>query len=233
MEVIEQYHEFVDLPQNVLEVIEKVARTCYKSEDRISPGSAEKLIRKIIDLGHGAMIEFKDVVVKGYTNRGVSHELVRHRLASYAQESTRFVNYGGKDIQFIKPVWIEKDICGYYNEDDILIPEFDNNLNKKTISTNIWLKSCYNSSKDYNSLLSAGWKAQEARDVLNNAVKTEINMKANLREWRHVFIERCAKAAHPQMRALMFPVLEDFYKNIPVIFDDLYEHFIKNGEKNE
>lgn len=221
IEVIEQYHEFIELPENVLETIEKVARTCYKSEDKIGPGSAEKLVSKLKKLNHGAMFEFKDVIVKCYTNRGVSHELVRQRIASYAQESTRYVNYGNKPIQFIKPVWIDQeDICGHYTGNECLAET------EKARVNNFWLQSCYNSAKDYNALLNEGWQPQEARDVLNNALKTEINIKTNIREWMHIFELRCAKGAHPQMRALMLGLLKDFHANIPVLFDDLYEKFI-------
>lgn len=222
MQVIQQYHEIIEMPENALEIIEKVARTCYKSEDRIQPGSAEKLVKKLKDLGHGAMLEFKDVIVKCYTNRGVSHELVRQRIASYAQESTRYVNYKNKDIQFIKPVWIEEDILGTYPDSSGYFMDFE-------LPTKIWLNSCYTSAEDYRALLNEGWRPEEARDVLNNALKTGINIKTNLREWTHIFELRCSKKAHPQMRALMLPLLKDFHASIPVIFDDLYQKYIING----
>lgn len=208
MRIIEQSHEIIALPENALEIIEQVARTCYKSEDKIKPGSADKIVRSLVERGHHAMIEFADVTVKFITNRGVSHELVRHRHCSFAQESTRYVRYEG-NMEFILPVWWKK-----WNDDQMEIWE-------RTIEDSEWA---------YESLLHEGASPQEAREVLPNSLKTEINVKANLREWRHIFELRCSKAAHPQIRALMLPLLKEMSEKIPVVFDDLSEKFLKDGK---
>ena len=104
MKIIEQYHEILSLPENNLQMLEKAGRTCYKSEDKITQDSAEKFVDMLVRKGHHAMIEFGDIIVKFVTNRGVTHELVRHRHCSFAQESTRYVKYEG-EMEFIKPVW--------------------------------------------------------------------------------------------------------------------------------
>lgn len=199
MKIIEQSHEIINIPQYILTHIEDVARTCYQSHDRTKEGSAIMLVKNLIDRGHEAMIEFCDITVKFITNRGISHELVRHRLCSFAQESTRYVKYN--DMKVIKPVW------------------YDNSTPNQQI---MWLKAMEQAQNFYRDLLNEGWKAEQARDVLPNALKTEIIVKANLREWRQVFHLRCAKAAHPQMRALMIPLLKDLIDLIPIVFDDIY-----------
>ena len=154
----------------------------------------------LIDRKHHAMIEFGDIIVKFVTNRGVTHELVRHRLCSFAQESTRYVNYGGDDIVFIKPVWFERS---------------------RFLQKLIWKCTIKISETAYKLLLKFKWQPQQAREVLPNSLKTEIVVKANIREWRHIFTLRCNKAAHPQMRALMIPLLEELKEKLPVVFDDI------------
>lgn len=205
MQIIEQSHKIIFLPGNVLKTIESVARTCYKSEGKMKPGSAAKMVKMLIDKGHEAMIEFGTIIVHFTTNRGVTHELVRHRLCSFAQESTRYVRYGD-DMEFIKPVWWDE--WSAYEQDR-------------------WLRSMRSSSKDYADLIDSGSRPEQAREVLPNSLKTEINVQGNLREWRHIFNLRCSKAAHPQIRALMLPVLKEVSEEIPVIFDDLAKKYLK------
>lgn len=203
--------------EEILKSIEKVARTCYKSEDKIAPGSAEKLVKILVTRGHEAMLEFADITVKFTCDRGVSHELVRHRLTSFAQESTRYCNYG-KDahMQFIIPSFTTL-------EEQTLTPYDLTNQEITDLPANerIWLGTMSYAEVQYNNLIKSGWSPQEARSVLPNSLKTEINMKASIREWRHVFKLRCAPAAHPQMRELMIPLLHEFKKQIPIIFDDI------------
>lgn len=201
MKLVEQKFEIISLPENLLETIELCGRTCYKSEDKITKDSAAKFVRNLIKRKHHAMIEFGDIIVKLITNRGVTHEMVRHRLCSFAQESTRYVNYGGSDnINFIKPVW----------------------WNESTEATqSVFLASCRESESAYNILLDKGWRPEQAREVLPNALKTEIVVKANVREWRHIFSLRADKAAHPQMRALMIDLLSFVQMSIPIVFDDM------------
>lgn len=192
--------------QKMLEKIEKVARTCYKSEDKIQEGSAAKMVASLIKSGHEAMLEHASVTVKFVVDRGISHELVRHRLASFAQESTRYCNYSKDD---------------FGSEITFIIPEY---LDYKSAGWNTWketMKACEDS---YFKLLDIGLTPQEARAVLPNSTKTEVVMTANLREWRHFFKLRALGTTgkpHPQMLEVTVPLLEDFKQMIPVVFDDL------------
>jgi thymidylate synthase (FAD) len=199
MKMIEQSHEILDMSTDVLQTMERIGRTCYKSEDKITPDSAPDFVSRLISRGHHAMIEFGDITVRFITNRGVTHELVRHRLCSFAQESTRYVRYSG-DMEFITPVWFDK-VGG--------------------TSKDIWHDSMVRAEQDYQVLLDLGWSPQQSREVLPNSLKTEIVMKGNLREWRHILTLRCAKTAHPQMFSLMRPLLAELQERIPVVFDDI------------
>lgn len=200
MKIIEQSYEIISLPDQLLETLEKAGRTCYKSEDKITPESAPRFVKMLLDRGHNAMIEFGDIIVKFITNRGVTHEVVRHRMCSFAQESTRYVRYDG-EMEFIRPVWW--------------------NYNDMTSAQEIWLSSILSAETAYRKLLDRGWRPEQAREVLPNALKAEIVVKANIREWRHIFTLRCAKAAHPQMQHLMTPLLTELKTKLPVVFDDL------------
>lgn len=215
MEIINQSHEILSLPENCLQTLEKAGRTCYKSESRITEDSAEKFVEMLVRHRHHAMIEFGDIIVKFITNRGVTHELVRHRHCSFAQESTRYVKYD-KQMQFIKPDWCSDQLLGKW--EDPVGAKIPGNVPG---AEKAWMESMARAQAEYAHLLSSGWKAQQAREVLPNSLKTEIVMKANIREWRHIFTLRCAKASHPQMVALMRPLLEDMKKKLPVVFDDL------------
>jgi thymidylate synthase (FAD) len=228
MKLIKPYTEILT-PINGLEIlqtIEKVARTCYKSEDKITEGSAEKMIQMLISRGHEAMIEFFDITVKFVCDRGVSHELVRHRIASFAQESTRYCNYSNskfeEQITYIIPFWLY--------DNDLLINKRIDKSNYHTFVHNesnelSYLWALLECEQRYLQLISGGWQPQQARSVLPNSLKTEINIKMNLREWRHFFKLRTALAAHPQMRELTIPLLKELQSKIPIIFDDIkYEN---------
>lgn len=199
MKIIEHSWEWINKPENPLGLIELAGRTCYKSEKNITQESSKKFVKMIIERGHESVIEHAFASVKFITNRGITHELVRHRLSSYSQESTRYVKYSG-DIVFIKPVWWEA-----WSDKE-----------KK-----IWEQSLEQAEYSYNELINQGSRPEQAREVLPNSLKTEIIMTANLREWRHVFKLRCSKAAHPQIRSLMNSCLKGFKKEIPIIFDDI------------
>lgn len=210
MKLIKPYTELltpVDT-QEVYKTIEKVARTCYKSEDKITDISAERMVKSLIKSGHEAMIEFFDITVKFVTDRGVSHEIVRHRVASYAQESTRYCNYTcekfGSELTFIRPTWYDKTSFNTHGG-------FEKHLE--------------NTEQLYFALLDQGYSPQEARQILPNALKTEINVKMNLREWRHFFKLRCHHTAHPDIRVLAIELLDKMYKLLPVVFEDLHEQF--------
>ena len=350
MKLIKPSFEIIDDNDcNVLESIELASRTCYKSEDKITKGSAEELFNKLTSRQHNAMLEFgykpiflisrldalelstiqiqleedidnfdyytnsqlnitsrkttKNFVISGsirvyrdliknhsylkvvrriantlacnygsilindvcdyslrdidvlhelspynlttveqsvhvyktvkfICDRGVSHELVRHRIASFAQESTRYCNYSkGDHITFIIPPWLtieEQILVSEEDETFISLPGI-HILNEQrelvglpdNSASNLWIVNMIMSEIHYNHLTDYKWSPQQARSVLPNSLKTEINVSANLREWRHIFKQRVATGAHPQMRELMCPLLDAFKRDIPIIFDDI------------
>ena len=228
--------------QAILERIEQVARTCYKSESKYgyefttddglkvivdeteqdkqeteskklnTPSgkkvsiTANKLVKRLIDSKHEAMLEFVDITVKFTCSRSIAQEITRHRLASFAMESQRYCAYNKdkfrNEVTFVLPSWV--------NDDE---------------STELFIQTLKNTELTYFELLNKGLKAQEAREILPNATKTELNMKANLREWRHFFNLRCSQAAHPDIRVLALDLLKQFHEVIPIIFDDLYDKY--------
>ena len=199
MKIIKQSHEIICISKNILQNIEFAGRTCYKSEDRITPDSAEKFVKTLISREHTAMIEFGDITIKFITNRNVTHELVRHRLCSFAQESTRYCSYAG-EIVCIRPVWL-----GSTNYEQL----------------KAWTEAMHYAEYFYNKLLRLGWRLEQAREVLPNSLKTEIAVKANIREWRHIFKLRTSKQAHPQIKALMQNCLDELKTKVPIVFEDI------------
>lgn len=197
--------------ESILKDLELYGRTCYKSEDRITSGSGEKFIKRIIANGHHSVLEHHGMTVKFVVDRGVSHELVRHRLASYSQESTRYCNYKG-GVMFVIPPWEHEDEGEYEWE------EYKYEKKSVWFNTMLVLEQVY---KEL--LLKQNYAPQQARSVLPNSLKTEVIMTANLREWRHVFSLRTTKQCHPQMREVMCPLLGECRKRIPIIFDDVGE----------
>jgi thymidylate synthase (FAD) len=216
MKIIKQSWEFMAYPDGeaILKLLEAAGRVCYKTEGKIGDGTAAEFIRKRIKTGHESVIEHANVSVRIISDRGVTHELVRHRLASYSQESTRYCNYSkdsfDNEIAVILPVWLydvydegatqdEAERRGYF----------------------AWLNAMWDAQEYYMQLLKLGWSPQEARDVLPNGLKTEIIMTCNIREWRHFFKMRTSPAAHPQMKALAAAMLSGFKEAIPVLFEDI------------
>lgn len=197
-----------------LEKVERAGRVCYKSEDKVLPGSAREFVRKRLETGHESILEHVNITVKFTVDRGVTHELVRHRLASYSQESTRYCNYAG-GVTFIIPPWT-RFVPGEY-KDSSDCSEYWNS----TKSERLWFCAMVNAEADYKNLLKEGWSPQQARSVLPNSLKTEIVTTCNLREWRHILKLRTSKAAHPQMREIMFPLLKKLKNDILVVFDDI------------
>ena len=187
----------------ILQHIERCGRVCYKSEDKITETSAQTFVGNIIKRGHEAVLEHDSITVKFVVDRGVSHEIVRHRLAAYCQESTRYCNYSkdgfGRQVTFIQPNFLDRGTRGW----------------------ELWVLACEQAEKAYFDLLNWGCSPQEARAVLPNSLKTEVVMTANLREWRHFFKLRTAPAAHPQMREVTIPLLRRMQELIPVVFDDI------------
>ena len=187
----------------MLKKIEKAGRTCYKSEDKLSELSYNEFILAIIRMGHESVFEHEKITVRIICDRGISHEIVRHRIGSYSQESTRYCNYSNskfsKEITCIKPSFWK-----------------DSEENMQ-----IWRQSMIDSEKAYFLLIESGATPQEARSVLPNSLKTEIVVTYNLREWRHFLILRTSEKAHPQMRELALEICKQFRELIPVIFDDI------------
>lgn len=229
MNIIKAKYEILNKDQlngkEILQKIETIGRTCYKSEDKITEDSSERFVKNLILREHEAMLEFVDITVKFYCDRGLSHEIVRHRHSSFAQESTRYCNYAadkfGNEVSFI-------DI-----RRGIELDSKTKNLNEFTITAIIseWLEACRDAEKHYFAMLELGASPQIARSTLNNSAKTEINVKMNLREWRHFFKLRCDVAAHPQMRELTIPLLQDMHEICPVVFEDIVEWVINRNIK--
>jgi thymidylate synthase (FAD) len=181
--------------------IERAGRTCYKSEDKITKESAGNFTRKLRKLGHEAMLEHASASFRIICNRAVSHEIVRHRIASYAQESTRYCNYSQDKFDshctFIKPYGLTK------------------------LQTLRWEQHCKLTEELYFTLIDSGVKPQTARDVLPNCLKTEIVMTCNLREWRHFIKLRSSKAAHPQIQEIANEIWKILMEHAPNVFNDL------------
>lgn len=313
-ETIEQEPGF----EGILKQIEKVGRTCYKSEDKITEGSAKKFVDMLTTNCHGAMLEhgtvylkvllnnelvledaygennsvsaynryinnkysrvncrngledifITDTVEPGYAyittnyrvlvengwlddlkyqcepteyhdkritvkftcDRGVSHEFVRHRVFSFAQESTRYCNYSknkfGNELTFITPCWLDSE-TGHYTsfekkvgperwdiaQDDEVYYEWikDNEVYYPTLDEHYFLQNLLNSERDYLKLINLDWKPQQARAVLPNSLKTELVMTGFIEDWKHFFELRCDTAAHPQARELAVS-LQDWFK---------------------
>lgn len=224
MKLVKQGHQILSRVSidgiEELQRIEIAGRTCYKSEDKISPDgeSAKRFVKMIIDNGHEAMLEHSSLSVRFICSRGVSHEIVRHRLFSFAQESTRYCNYSkgkfGGECTFIVPPDQEWSVDTEEYHDQYGGIEIGS-------TKGLWYDALRIAEIDYMELLEAGWTPQQARDVLPNALKTEIVVTGNYREWRHFFKLRCDEKAHPHMRLLAKDLLEDIKLRIPVVFDDL------------
>ena len=190
----------------ILKHIERCARVCYKSEDRITDGSAEKMVAALIRSGHEAMLEHYSFTVKFICDRGIANELVRHRIASFAQESSRYCCYAkdkvGKELTFINPGFWEPDSDNYAR----------------------WFHEMNEAEKTYLAMIESGATPEQARDILPTSIKTEIVMTANLREFRHFFklrAEGVTGKPHPQMLEITIPLLKELKQKIPVVFDDI------------
>lgn len=190
--------------REILKSIERAGRTCYKSEEHITETSAAKFVDMLIKRGHESQLEHQSISVRFTNDRGVSHEEVRHRIASFSQESTRYINYTleskGGECTFI---------------------DIEKHLKNPAVSLQIWFNAMLFAEQSYKAMIDAGEDPQIARSVLPNSLKTEIVITANLREWRTIFKLRTAKPAHPQMREVMIPLLKELQTLIPVVFDDI------------
>lgn len=213
MKIIEPSAEIISMnlnnPEDVRKIyraIESAGRTCYKSNDRITSDSAAKFVRKVVENGHEAMLEHASMTVRFIVDRGVSHEIVRHRMASFAQESTRYCNYSrdkyGNELTFIKPLFFTEGSTEW----------------------RVWCSAMKNAEDSYLYLLKRGATPEQARAVLPNSLKTELIMTANMREWRHFFNLRAAGTTgkpHPQMAEVAVPLLRTCQKAMPELFGDI------------
>lgn len=202
--------------EEVLRWLEVVGRTCYKSEGRTTPDSAKELLRKIIKNKHLGILEHYVQSARIICDRGISHQSVRHRIASFAQESTRYVDYSDR-ITFIIPPWIGPEpIEGEYPANE-LFRRFD-----KETATHSWIRSVGYMAKRYREfVVNHGWKPEQARGVLPTCLKTEYIVTANIREWRHILTMRTHAAAHPQMREVALELLSKFKIIMPTLFEDI------------
>ncbi|MDR3361985.1 MAG: FAD-dependent thymidylate synthase [Desulfovibrio sp.] len=200
----------MDKGRILLERLERAGRVCYKSEDKIAAASAAPFVRRIIQSGHHSVLEHTGATVRIVCDRGVTHELVRHRLASYSQESTRYANYSRKK---------------FGNEITVIRPCF---WTKNSLAYKLWHAAMQEAERAYLALTASGATPQAARSVLPNSLKTEIVVTCNIREWRHIFSLRCDGAAHPQMREIMLPLLQKMHAAAPELFADLFEKFQKD-----
>ena len=192
--------------KRIYKKLERIGRICYQSDVLGTDESAENFIRRLINRGHEAMLEHASMTVIFTVDRGVSHEIVRHRLASFAQESTRYCNYSqgkfGNEITVIRPFY----------------------LNGKEFSYDAWIYAMEEAENQYFNMLNDGCTPQEARAVLPNSLKTDIAVTANMREWRHILKLRAAGTTgkpHPQMLEVMVPLLNELREKMPVLFDDI------------
>jgi thymidylate synthase (FAD) len=201
MKIVQPSFEIID-HSNLTTTIEIGGRTCYKSEDKICDGSADPFIEKIKNFKHESVLEHGIVTVRFVCDRGVSHELVRHRLASFSQESTRYCNYAkgkfGNEITVVEPQSV------------LTQRQYD-----------CWMYTMEGIEEQYLEMVRLGCSAQQARSVLPNSLKTEVVVSANPREWRHIFTTRTHRDAHPDMVASMRPVLREFRARWPVLFNDV------------
>ena len=206
MQVIKPSIEIIDMEdyEKIVKKIERIGRVCYKSEGKITEDSAEKFIKGLLTRQHESVIEHENVTVRFVCDRGVTHEIVRHRIASYSQESTRYCNYSG-----------DKFASGF---------QYDLSKENDKAKYEVWTKAMENAEQSYFRMLELGATPQEARSVLPNSLKTEIVVTMNLRSWRNFFRLRVDSHAHPQMREVATMLYEEFKKRLPVFVADLDIH---------
>ena len=213
MKIVPQHHSVIapfhldqEAVTRLYQQIETAGRTCYKSQLAITEDSARQFVKKLTENRHEAILEHASITVRFVTSRAVSHELVRHRMASFAQLSQRYVNYSkekfGHAIPFVRPT----------------------NISPGSRADELFLQACQSCEDAYFSLLTEGCPPEDARSVLPNATAPEIVVTATLRDWRHILSLRAAGTTgkpHPDMQALMLPLLIDFRAMMPEVFGDI------------
>ena len=243
MNIIKPRVELEFITPDAYKVIERAGRTCYKSEDKITDDSAEKFCKMIQTRNHMSVLEHASATFRLTTDRGVTHEVVRHRIAAYSQESTRYCCYSPnkKGMTFIEPEWVSNsklhnklvfagccpaitkytiDTLQNFSKEDIIN---DNDLDNLSKQLYLWLKSCLDDEWYYNKLIELGQTPQQARAVLPNCLKTELVMTANFREWLHFLDLRASTAAHPDMRIIANQIGNILNEQYPVIFTNNFK----------
>lgn len=204
--------EIIDMADydSIIKKIEKIGRVCYKSESNITEDSSERFIKNILKRGHESVIEHEAVTVRMICDRGVTHEIVRHRIASYSQESTRYCNYSGD--KFGNQITVIDIADGF---------EYDLTKENDLAKYKVWEAAMKNAEKSYFEMLELGATPQEARSILPNSLKTEIVITMNLRSWRNFFRLRLDHHAHPQMREVAAIAFKEFQSKLPIFFEDI------------
>ena len=240
-----------------LKHIERIGRVCYKSEDRITEDgeSAKKFVKMLIDHSHEAMLEHGSISVLFTVDRGVTHEMVRHRIASFAQESSRYCNYSlgkfGNEITVVLPTnyfWVAgvENMFAKGGRTPSITTQLDyetlesmvqdrivsGNYTDRLKSQYYWAKGCLDAEAAYMNMINNGARAEIARAVLPTCTKANITITANYREWRTIFKLRCANDAHPDIQYIMRGLLNELNYRIPVLFDDLYYQFLIGDEQS-
>jgi len=217
MNIIEPSFDIIhiDDPNVIINRLELAGRTCYKSEEKIDTNLSKTFIKSLVKSNHLSVLEHEKATVKFICDRGISHQLVRHRHSSYSQESTRYCNYS-KD-KFNNEITV---ILPYGFNRSLLHPTLDNASGIKELT---WLSVMMHSEKMYFELLKNKVSPEIARGVLPTSLKTELVMTCNLREWRTILELRSSPKAHPQMRELIIPLLKKFYEILPEIYGDIYD----------
>ena len=212
MNIIRPSVEIIDMDDydKIIKKIEKIGRVCYKSEANISDESAERFISNILKRGHESVIEHEAVTVRMVCDRGVTHEIVRHRIASYSQESTRYCNYAGD--KFDNQITVIDLASGF---------SYDLSDENDKAKYDVWTTAMQQAEQSYFRMLELGATPQEARSVLPNSLKTEIVVTMNLRSWRNFFRLRVDSHAHPQMREVAQLLYREFEEKLPVFVSGL------------
>lgn len=199
----------------IIKHLENIARTCYKSHDKTTDDgqSALRLLRNLKNAGHDSMFEHYTISMRYLTNIAAYKDLTRMRKASFAIESTRWVRYDkgkfGKELTFIQPVEIPKDSLKYQ----------------------VWLNAMEQAEKNYMDMASMGATADELSLMLPQSTASEVNITTNLRHWEHIFNLRAVGHSRPCVKQIMIPTLEMFHKEIPIVFDDVYNKMLEEKQK--
>ncbi len=231
--IVKPDFEILTSPEGLVEHIERCGRTCYKSEDKITPDSAAKFVQHLIKLGHESVLEHAGMTVRIICDRACSHQLVRHRIGAYSQESQRYCNYGKKGFQFIAPKSLEIPVGEYHTAGTLECLGPDDWLFKNKTPQwcdrwfldhpkSRWLKNRFRDCYEYKWCLHDGMRPEDARSVLPNATKTQVDTTYNMHQWRHVFRERALNPhAQWQIKDIMLGILEEFTESMPSLFGDL------------